>query len=283
MSISLVTRADDLGPSHAANIAIAGAAVMGDYIKNVSCMAVGPLIEDGAELLKDCRHICFGMHATLNAEWDLIKWGPISLPEEVPSLVTPEGVFFSDPSLFAAQPPDLDQVLLEYNRQLDLLTRLGLDIRYVDSHMFPELFAEGLSRAMSDWARQKGLIDHIQYYRFPGKLEPDPHSTFETGLTAATAWLDSLVDGGYFSVMHPAKYSREMLLYKNQRVPAGLVATQRNLEYQLLLSRRLEQYCDEHSIRRVRYDEAEPQGTTFQQLQQIFLMGSKETHDGQKR
>jgi predicted glycoside hydrolase/deacetylase ChbG (UPF0249 family) len=155
MSISLVTRADDLGSSHATNSAIAGAAVTGDYIKNVSCMAVGPLIEEGAELLRNCRNICFGMHATLNAEWDLIKWGPISHPSEVPSLVTPEGAFFSDPSRFAAHPPDPDQVLLEYDRQLDLLTRLGLDIRYVDSHMLPELFVEGLNQAMSDWAKQK--------------------------------------------------------------------------------------------------------------------------------
>jgi hypothetical protein len=190
--------------------------------------------------------------------------------------VTPEGAFFSDPAMFSAHPPELGQILLEFDRQLDLLTKLGLDIRYVDSHMFPEFFVEGLSQAMSDWARRKGLIDHISYYRFPEKMEPGSGATFDASLAAALAWLDLLKNGGYFSVMHPAKYSREMLLCKNQRVPAGLVAAQRNQEYLLLLSRRLEQYCDEHSIRRVRYDEAEPQGTTFQQLQQIFLMGSKE-------
>lgn len=280
MSISLITRADDLGSSHAANLAIAGAAVTGEYIKNVSCMAVGPLIEEGAGLLKDNRHICFGMHATLNAEWDLIKWGPISPPDEVASLVSPEGAFFSDPSLFVAHPPNLDQVLREYDRQLDLLTALGLDIQYVDSHMFPELFVQGLSQAMSTWARQKGLIDHIHYYRFPSRMEPRLNSSFETSLAAATAWLDTLVDGGYFSVMHPAKYSREMLLCRNSRVPAGSVAVIRDVEYQLLLSRRLEKYCEEHSIERVRYDEAEPQGSSFQLLQQMF-MGSKEKLDEQ--
>ena len=281
MSISLVTRADDLGSSHAANIAIAGGAVTGDYIKNVSCMAVGPLIEEGSELLKDCRHICFGMHATLNAEWDLIKWGPVSPLESVASLVTPEGAFFSEPAMFSAHPPELGQILLEFDRQLDLLTSLGLDIRYVDSHMFPEFFVEGLSQALSDWARQKGLIDHISYYRFPGKMEPGSGATFEASLAAMFTWFDLLKDGCYFSVMHPAKHSRELLLCKNQRVPAGLVATQRNLEYQLLLSRRLEQYCDEHGTRRVRYDAAEPQGTTFQQLKYMFRMGSKESQDEQ--
>jgi hypothetical protein len=112
-------------------------------------------------------------------------------------------------------------------------------------------------------------------------MEPGPNSTFETGLAAVTAWLDTLADGGYFSVMHPAKYSREMLLCRNSRVPAGWVAACRDVEYQLLLSRRLERYCDERAIDRLRYDEAKPQGTTFQQLRQIFMLESKESQDEQ--
>jgi hypothetical protein len=47
------------------------------------------------------------------------------------------------------------------------------------------------------------------------------------------------------------------------------------------LSRGLETICDERGIKRIRYDEAEPQGTTFQQFKQIFMMGSKEPHDEQ--
>jgi hypothetical protein len=81
MSISLVSRADDLGSSHTANVAIAGAAVTGDYIKNVSCMAVGPWIDEGAELLQDRQNVCLGLHAALNSEWDPLKWGPVSPPE----------------------------------------------------------------------------------------------------------------------------------------------------------------------------------------------------------
>ncbi|HEX7475309.1 MAG TPA: hypothetical protein VF318_05030 [Dehalococcoidales bacterium] len=47
------------------------------------------------------------------------------------------------------------------------------------------------------------------------------------------------------------------------------------------LSRRLETICDEREIKRIRYDEAERQGTTFQQFKQLFMMGSKESHDEQ--
>jgi chitin disaccharide deacetylase len=198
MGISLITRADDLGASHSANIAIAGAAATGAYIKNISCMAVGPWIDEGAELLQDCRGVCLGLHAALNAEWDPLKWGSVSPPGEVPTLVDERGTFFSDPSWFAAHPPDIDQVLLEYDHQLDLLTSLGLDIRYVDSHMLPELFVEGLAEAVSGWVRHKGLIDHLGFYRFPVRMEPDPSTTYEAGLQAFTAWLDQLEEGYLF-------------------------------------------------------------------------------------
>ena len=279
MTLTLLTRADDLGSSHAANLAIARAAVIGSYIKNVSCMAVGPLIEEAADLLKDCKQVCFGLHACLNSEWEPIRWGPISPPDEVPTLVTEEGFFYPTPADLAAHLPDLDQVLREYDRQLDLLTGLGLDIRYVDSHMLPELFIPGLSAAMSGWARRKGLIDHLPYYRFPSKMEPAPQATLVEALASQAAWLDSLQEGGYFAVMHPAIYSREMLLARNCQVPIGVVAANRDVEYRLLLSRQLERYCDECGIRRVRYDEAEPQGTTFASLRALFGFISKEGRD----
>lgn len=273
MSISLITRADDLGSSHSANIAIAGAAASGTYIKNISCMAVGPSIDEGAELLRDCKGICLGLHAALNAEWDPLKWGPVSPPEQVLTLVNAQGTFYSDPSWFAAHPPDIGQVLLEYDRQLDLLTGLGLDIRYVDSHMFPELFVDGLAEAVSDWVKRKGLIDHLGYYRFSARLEPGPAATFEQGQQVFTAWLDSLEQGTYFSVMHPARASREMLLCRNQNVPAGVVSTCRDVESQLLQSHWLETICDQRGIKRLRYDEAEPQGASIQSLKKLFQNG----------
>ena len=259
----MLTRLDDFGASHAANIAIAELVAAGDFIKNVSCMAVGPHIEEGADLIKNCKHICVGMHATLNAEWDLIKWPPISPVDDIPTLVTDEGVFYSDPSYFVENRPDIGQILLEYDRELVLLTNLGLDICYVDSHMLPERYVDGLSEAMSDWAKRKGLIDHIHYYRFPSQQMPKMASSFEEQYKNVTAWLESLEEGGYFFVMHPAKYSRELILCANKDFPAGMVAVERDVEYRLLLSHKLEQVCNRLGIDSIRYDEAELQPEMF--------------------
>jgi hypothetical protein len=262
-NISLLTRLDDFGASYAANIAIAELVAAGEFIKNVSCMAVGPHIEEGAHLIKNCKHICVGMHATLNAEWDLIKWPPISPVDDIPTLVTDKRVFYSDPSSFVVNRPDIGQILLEYDRQLDLLTNLGLDICYVDSHMLPERYVDGLSEAMSDWAKRKGLIDHIHYYRFPSQQMPKMASSFEEQYKNVTAWLESLEEGGYFFVMHPAKYSRELILCANKDFPAGMVAVERDVEYRLLLSHKLEQVCNRLGIDSIRYDEAELQPEMF--------------------
>lgn len=259
MSISLITRADDFGSSRSANRAIVEAAITGDYIRNVSCMAPAPMMADGAPLLKDCTHICLGMHFTINAEWSLIKWPPISDISEVPALVTEEGAFLADPALFTQRMPPMEQVLMELNAQLDYLTGLGLPIRYVDSHMLPEKFIPGLADVLSQWANQKGLVNHLQYYRFPSAKATAPCVTLETGLKALENWLDVLSEGQYFTVLHPAVGGREMLLCCNRDIPMGTVSAERNVEYELLLSRQPERMCEERGIRRLRYDEALPQ------------------------
>jgi chitin disaccharide deacetylase len=247
---------DDFGVSHAANTAITELVAAGDFIKNVSCMAVGPHIEEGADLIKKYRHICLGLHATLNAEWDFIKWPPISPVGDIPTLVTEDGVFYSDPAYFVQNRPDISQILLEYDRQLDVLTNLGLDISYVDSHMLPERYVDGLSEAMSDWARRKGLIDHSHYYRFPAQLEPAASNSLDERYNNAVAWLESLQEGGYIFIMHPAKYSRELLLYGNRHYPAQMVAAARDVEYRLLRSKNLELVCNRLGINTIRYNEA---------------------------
>ena len=94
--LTLYPRADDAGSSEAANHAIRECVARG-IIKNVSLMAPPAAIEHAAEVLGDLD-ACFGLHVTLNAEWDGIKWGPLTNPEDVPSLVDDRGLFFGRPS-----------------------------------------------------------------------------------------------------------------------------------------------------------------------------------------
>lgn len=74
--LRIITRSDDAGSSRSANAAILKAA-QGAFVKNISLMAPGNYIDEAARLLKGQKHICFGMHFTMNAEWDKVKWGPV--------------------------------------------------------------------------------------------------------------------------------------------------------------------------------------------------------------
>ena len=83
-SISLLTRADDLGSSHAANEAILLVAEAG-FVKNISVMAVCPHLEEAAEMLSGRTDVAFGLHACVNSEWDRILWPPLSHPKDSPA------------------------------------------------------------------------------------------------------------------------------------------------------------------------------------------------------
>ena len=78
MSIQLLSRTDDFGSARAANRAILEAADTGYVVRNVSCIACAPYIEEGAELLKKYIHIDIGLHLTLNSEWNGVRWGALT-------------------------------------------------------------------------------------------------------------------------------------------------------------------------------------------------------------
>lgn len=89
----LITRSDDFGSASAANRAILKAVKNGSYVKNVSCMAVAPRIEEGAmelERLRREKGFCIGLHAALNSEWDTVHFKSVLNPDEIPSLVNPQ-------------------------------------------------------------------------------------------------------------------------------------------------------------------------------------------------
>ena len=84
--IRLITRGDDAGSCEAANRAILEACERG-VLRNVSVMVPGPAFEAAARLLADRPEICLGLHATLNAEWEEVRWGPVLPPDQETSEV----------------------------------------------------------------------------------------------------------------------------------------------------------------------------------------------------
>ena len=250
--IKFVTRADDAGSSQSANRAIIRV-IRAGIIKNVSVMAPGPFVEEAARLMRAKKEVCFGMHATINAEWDRVKWGPISELPPGSGLTDENGSFLADPGRFAQTRPPVEIIMREYDAQLDKLCRLGFDIKYVDSHMFPEQNIEGLDEAVEAWAKQKGLLDHMYYYSLP--------EGWDAALKDAKKiipFLFSIRDGQYFIVAHPALNTEEMRVTGNAGISGERVARDRDIETKIYGSAVTRQILKAVGISPLRYDEAVP-------------------------
>lgn len=247
---TVITRADDCGSSHAANHAITCAVDCG-FVKNVSLLAPGAYVDEAAYLLAGHEEICFGVHLTLNSEWSRVRWGAVCAAGKVPSLLDEQGFFYQDPALFRAHTPRLEEILLEYDAQLDKLTRAGFAISYADSHMMPEQTVPGLQEVMDRWIARKGLINHKYFYHMIPDGFSFPH---QSGLFARR--IKSLGDGQYFLLYHPALYCSEMLLCGNEGVSGEEIARGRARETAFLCDADARRISREYALMPIRYDQA---------------------------
>ncbi|MBA3653718.1 MAG: ChbG/HpnK family deacetylase [Actinobacteria bacterium] len=123
----LIVNCDDLGSSHSANIGVYES--LRDGIgTSATLMVPCPWARDAAARY---RGEDVGVHLTLNSEWDLYRWGPITYG---PSLLDGDGGFprtVEDVWDHA----DIDEVRRELRAQVERAILWGFDISHLDSHM----------------------------------------------------------------------------------------------------------------------------------------------------
>src|SRR5213082_3615953 len=123
----LIVNCDDLGSSHAANLGVYEALREG-VATSATLMVPCPWARDAAARY---RGEDVGVHLTLNAEYDLYRWGPIT---HAPSLLDGDGGFprtIEDVWDHA----DIDEVRKELRAQIERAILWGFDISHLDSHM----------------------------------------------------------------------------------------------------------------------------------------------------
>lgn len=253
MTRALITRADDFGSAHAANAAILEALRTGYLVRNVSCMTPGPCLSEGAkELAAFAGQADLGLHLTLNSEWDTVKWGPCALPKKIPALRSANGYFPPSGEALQAAAPPIEQVLIEAQAQLDLLTKAGLPISYLDGHMFPDRFIPGLGDALRGWCREKGLLYASDLDRLytGGPAFAKDYAAFAQN---TDAWLRSLPASITLYIIHPAQYSPETRAFANKSFAPGLVAWERELEYRSVIDPAWRARCKAFGLQLLRF------------------------------
>ncbi|MFM7062440.1 MAG: ChbG/HpnK family deacetylase, partial [Actinomycetes bacterium] len=123
----VILNADDLGMCHAANEGVY-AALREGRCTSASLMVPCPWAREAAA---QYRGEDVGVHLTLNAEFELYRWGPCT---QSPSLLGGDGGF---PATVEDvwDHADLDEVRRELRAQVERAILWGFDVTHLDSHM----------------------------------------------------------------------------------------------------------------------------------------------------
>ena len=153
---TLLIRCDDVGMSHAVNMAFKELKESGLKF-SASVMFPCAWYQEAVDILKQHPEISVGIHLTLNAEWKNYRWGPISGKDKVPSLVDGNGYFFPSRATFFANNPKAEEIELELRAQIERAINSGIKISYVDYHMGTAVDKPEHRAIVEKLAKQYGL------------------------------------------------------------------------------------------------------------------------------
>ncbi|MBN2118006.1 MAG: polysaccharide deacetylase family protein [Anaerolineales bacterium] len=129
----VIIHTDDIGMCHAALQAFQDLWKFGT-ITSAAVMVPCPWFPAVAQMCRAHPEIDMGVHATLNAEWESYRWGPLSTREQESGLLDADGYFHQwPPAAYANAKPEA--VEREVNAQIERALAAGIDVTHVDSHM----------------------------------------------------------------------------------------------------------------------------------------------------
>lgn len=194
----LIIHADDIGVSHAENMASIYAMEKGS-VNSGSIMVPCPWFMEIASYASSHPTVDFGLHLTLTSEWTLYKWGPVAAQSLVPGLITDKG-FFNDNNAAVIKNATPQEVEKELRSQIERAIKFGIDPTHFDAHMFC---------AISDPRFVSVLLKLGREYKVPVLLNPEAIKKWiNIDLTEHITDKDILVDKLYMAF--PEDYAKGM-------------------------------------------------------------------------
>jgi predicted glycoside hydrolase/deacetylase ChbG (UPF0249 family) len=129
----VIIHTDDIGMCQASVQAFKDLWAFGT-ITSGAVMVPCPWFPATAQMCRENPEMDMGVHATLNAEWENYRWGPVSTRDQLSGLMDADGYFHQwHPAVYQNAKPEA--VAVEVNAQIEKALAAGIDVTHVDSHM----------------------------------------------------------------------------------------------------------------------------------------------------
>jgi len=213
--INLIIRGDDIGSSHAANVACIRSYKEG-IMTSVEVMVPCGWFPEAVKMLNENPGLDVGVHVVLTSEWENIKWRPLT---KAPSLTDADGYFY--PTIWQRKNAPAGTALRESNckigeiekemrAQIELAVRRIPHVSHLTCHMGCSGWDPKVKELWTKLANEYKLDISTSEYGVRGFPRYKKAESKEERIGNFVKALESLKPGTYLFVEHPGLDTAEM-------------------------------------------------------------------------